>query len=133
MPLLEEVAVYLQSAGITADGTRIFRGSIPLEAPDAMIALIELGGESPVRTHDTPVSRYERPHLQVLIRGEPRDYAAARVKAQDVWIALELVRNMTLSGTFYLAIEARSSPRYLLTDDYARPTIVFDIRCLRSL
>jgi hypothetical protein len=70
--------------------------------------------------------------LQVLTRGAPFGYAAARVKAQAAFVALASVHNQTLSGTFYLGVMAMQSPFFLKNDELNRPLIVFHIRCQKS-
>ena len=102
-----------------------------MAAQDALVALIETPGLPPVRTHDA--ARYELPVVQVVSRGMPYGYAAARQKAQAAWDVLDGVRNQTLGTTFYLWIDALQSPGGLGADENNRPVIVFSIRAARAL
>jgi hypothetical protein len=134
--LLEDLGTFLQSNGLGTLAISLFLGSVPMDdprhpTPDELIALIEVPGLPPVRTHDT--ARYEQPMVQVLTRGEPHGYAAARHQAEDAWLLLDGLGNQALSGTFYLWIVAMQSPYFLHTDARNRPVILFNIRCAKAL
>jgi Bacteriophage minor capsid protein len=134
--LLDELASFLQAQGVGAVGNTLFKGGFPLDALEntaPMLALIEVPGLPPVRSHDTPVARYEQPVVQVATRGAPYGYPAARAAAQAAWEALDGVQNASLSGTFYLWLQALQSPYWLRTDDFQRPVILFNLRCARAL
>jgi hypothetical protein len=134
--LLDELASLLQTAGVGTIGSSLFKGQIPLDTPTtvetALVALVEIPGLPPLRTHDTPPSRIGQPVVQVVSRGAPYGYVAARQKAQDAWLALDGVRNQTLSGTDYLFIQALHDPFLLKIDDLHRPYLVFSARCQRA-
>ena len=68
------------------------------------------------------------PVCQVLTRGAPYDYAAARTWAQDIWLALGRIRNQALSGTFYLGVMPIQSVFKLRDDDANRPIMTFQVR-----
>jgi hypothetical protein len=129
--LLDELGTYLQTQGLGTVGTTLFKGHVPLQGPDALLALLEVPGMPAVRSHDTPVARYEQPVVQVLVRGAPHDYQAARETAQTAWEALDGLSNVTLSDVEYLWMQALQSPFWLRTDDYHRPVLVFSVRCAR--
>lgn len=134
--LLDELGVFLQTAGIGTVGVTLFKGTMPLDTPATvetpLVALLEVPGLPPQRSHDTPPSRVEQPVIQVVSRGAPYGYAAARATAQAAWDALDGVANQTLSGTAYLMIQALQSPFLLRIDDMHRPTITFTVRCQRA-
>lgn len=80
MALIDDVATFLQAAGVGTVGTDIFKGYQP-ETPDACVTLYATGGY--------PLSEYlpvETPTLQALIRAA--NYAAAQTKAFAVVDAL---------------------------------------------
>jgi hypothetical protein len=129
--LLDELATYLQTTGVGVVGTTIFKGTIPLAGPDALLALVEVPGMAPVLTHDH--TRYEQPVIQCVIRGAPHAYETARVTAQAAWAALDGVSNEALSGVDYLWITALQSVWYLRTDAFHRPHLVFTVRVARAL
>jgi hypothetical protein len=131
MAVLDELASYLQAEGLGTVGTSIFKGSIPLNGPDTLVALIEIPGFPPTHAHDA--TRYEQPVLQVAVRGSAHGYATARQQAQDAWNVLDGVHNVVLSGTAYLWLQALQSPYWLKSDDFHRPVFVFSVRCARAL
>jgi Bacteriophage minor capsid protein len=133
--LLDELATYLQTAGVGTLSTTLFKGQLPMDVPatveTALVALLEIPGLPPVRSHDA--QRFEQPVVQVVSRGIPYGYEGARDQAQLAWEALDAVSNQVLSGTGYLRIEALQSPYLLKIDDMHRPFIVFSVRCQRAL
>lgn len=137
LPVLDQVGALLQAAGVGTLGSTLFLHALPLEpllpATAPIVALIEMPGGAPVRSHQAQTSRYEQPTLRVAIQGAPDGYAAARQVAQAAWEVLDGISNAVLSGGRYLAIEALQSPYCLRTDAMNRPTLAFNIRCKRSL
>ena len=132
--ILEELATLLQSAGLGP----IIRHALPAQGPSVegappQIALVEMAGRGPVRSLESPPSRYERPVVVVLTRSAPYGYAAARQKAQDAWEVLDGISNQTLSGTRYLWIQALNSVHWIRDDDLARSILSFDVECARAL
>lgn len=85
------------------------RGFIPAE-PDAVIALVESEGMKPVRgmgaSQGAPI--FERPMLEVHVRGPRGDYIAGREAAELVYQKLDHC-STTQSGRRYF-IEAWSAP-----------------------
>ena len=136
--ILDELAAVLQAAGVGISGSTLFKHALPAPGPIVetaapQIALIEVAGLAPVRSHDLPPARYEQPVVSIVTRGAPRGYAAARQKAQEAWEVLDGIGNQPLSGVMYLWIQAVRSPHWIRDDDLARALIVFDVRCARAL
>lgn len=134
---LDEIAAYLQAEGLGTVGTTLFKGGVPLDAPmvtvqDALIALTEGPGLPAIRPHSPRSDTIQQPTLQVIVRGGPFGYAAARLTAEAVYKALDGLANVTLSGTFYLWLLALQPPWPLRTDDLNRPHLVFNVRCARA-
>lgn len=137
MALLDELASYLQAEGLGTVGTTIYKGSFPLDTATTLdrpvLALVEVPGFPPMRSHDSPPSRYEQPVVQVASRGASYGYEAARVQADAAWQALDGLANQVLSGTAYLTVQALQSPFLLKWDEAHRPVLVFNVRCQRAL
>jgi hypothetical protein len=138
MALLDDLASYLQTAGVGTVGSSIFKGLLPLDdpytpVPDLVVALIETPGFAPFHVHDAAAPDFEQPTVQVLARGEPLDYAGARAKAQEAFVALDGLHNQTLGSTTYLWVTAMQSPFYLHSDELLRPIIAFNLRCAKAL
>jgi Bacteriophage minor capsid protein len=135
MSVLDDLGLFLQTAGVGTLGTTLFKGRIPMDAPhvlveDAVLALIEVPGLPANRVHDGPAANIEQPMIQVLSRGHPHDYVEARTRAEAAYVALDGLTNVTLSGTFYLWIYAQQPPFVLRqADEMGRPLIVFSVRC----
>lgn len=134
---LDDIAAYLQGEGIGTIGTTLFKGSIPEDAPlvavhDALVALMETPGLPSSHVHTRAQASFEQPTLQVVIRGAPYGYPAARQKAQDAFEALDGVANVVLGTGAYLWILALQSPFWLRTDELQRPYFVFNVRCARG-
>ena len=136
MALLDELGAYLQTAGIGQLSQTLFKGSLPLDSPattdDAIVALIEVPGSPALRSHDQPPSRIGQPHVQIVSRGAPYGYVAARQKAHDAWMALDGLANQVLSGTKYLMITALQEPWLMRIDSEHRPHLVFTVRIQRE-
>lgn len=133
MALLEELGGYLQTEGLGTLGTTLFLGGLPVDAPnistqDAITALVETPGFPAEYVHDVVSPSRDEPVLQILVRGAPYDYAAAREWAQDIWMALGSIRNQALSGTWYLGVRPIQAVFKLRDDDYARPILTCQFR-----
>jgi hypothetical protein len=136
--LLDEIAAYLQAEGIGTVGTTLFKGSVPQDAPlvavqDALVALIEGPGLPPLRVHTPRADTVEQPTVQIVVRGDPHGYPAARQKAHDTFVALDGLANVTLGSGFYLWVLALQSPFFLRSDDLHRPYLVFNVRVAKAL
>lgn len=136
--ILDDLGTLLQTAGLGTLGQTIFLGSMPLDAPgtttpDAIMALLETPGPGPLLVHDDVLPSIEQPIVQVRVRDAPYAYQAARLRAQQAWQVLSAVHNEALSGTEYLSILPLQSPFPLDTDDFARPHLIFHVRCAKAL
>jgi hypothetical protein len=136
--LLDELGTYLQAQGIGTLGTTLFLGGLPQDSPniavqDACVALIEIPGLPPSHVHTQQQASYEQPVVQIICRGAPYGYPAARTRAQQAWKALDGLSNVVLQGETYLWVLAMQSPFLLRVDEMARPILVFNIRCAKGL
>jgi hypothetical protein len=131
--VLDDLGLYLQTAGLATLGTTLFLGGFPVDAqgtssPDAITTLVETPGLPPEYIHDVVGVSWERPFVQSLTRGAPYDYAGARDWAQDIFLALGQIRNQTLSGTYYFWVMPQQSVTKLRDDDYSRPIMAVQFR-----
>tara|TARA_Y100000310_G_scaffold212376_1_gene213217 strand:+ start:3939 stop:4340 length:402 start_codon:yes stop_codon:yes gene_type:complete len=108
MSFLEEIATYIQAQGHGDIGTDIFGGEMP-DQPDACIAVYESEGREPGETFGNTPPVYDRPHLQILVRGERNDYETPMALCQAIRTDLATLVNTSLSGTYYLRVAARGS------------------------
>lgn len=108
--LLDDIASYLQTAGIGTVGTDIFKGEMPAE-PDNCIGLFEYGGGRPEHAPGAPL---DRPGLQARVRN--LSYPVARQKCQDIQNVLHGIHEQAINGTYYILILANQSPEPLGRD-----------------
>jgi hypothetical protein len=138
MAVLEDLVAYLEAEGHGTRSQSLFAGRVPMDdpgnpVPDAIIALLTIPGMAPLLTHESFAAAIEQPMIQVLTRGTPYGDQAAMVRAMAAWDTLGSVVNLTLSGTLYLAIQARQSPWKLRDDAERRPEYVFNILVQKAL
>ena len=112
MPLLEDVAEYLEDATIGTVGTDIFINQMP-DGVDNCISLHATRGKPPEIVWDA-----EFPGLFIRVRNT--DPAASNAKANDVMMALHKLTNVTMEITPYYFITADGSPEGLGMDDKKR-------------
>lgn len=121
MGMLEEIGTFLEGQGIGTQQTDIFLGDVPQNAPDAVVGIIETSGLAPVYVHDITGPAHNQPTFQIYTRA--LTYAAARLKAKDVFEILGKLQNVALSGTFYQTVRPRQNPFSLGRDDKNRSQI----------
>jgi hypothetical protein len=137
--VLDDLGVFLQTAGLGTLGTSLFKGGWPLDAAggsvqDALLTLIEVPGLPPMYVHDDIAPSLDQPVVQVVTRGAPYGYAAARTRAGQAWVALGSVRNQTLGTTHYLWIRPLHAPHHALgPDEQQRPRIAFNVVCCKAV
>lgn len=138
MPLLDEIASRLddQNLASTSSGADFFlvKAIMPdtTAAGDRVVALFETGGGPP-----SPRPVYHQPTFQVRVRGDAMDatsgaYPAARSQIEKIWLDLNGLGNLSLSGTHYAGIWAEQSPFLLRYDDNQRPELVCNFRAIRT-
>ncbi len=125
MAFLQEVKSYLVTESITDP---IYRGTMPA-TPDTAVALYQYPGEAPSRGFGvTGGVAYERPRLQVVVRGAPYDHDTPLATATSIRDALVKVQGTELSGTQYHWISPLQDPGLYKRDDKERVLIVFNCR-----
>ena len=124
MPMLEELGLALTTptAPITVShgtlATDLFIGVLP-DAPDACIALLEIPGSPPEETM-RPLPVAENQTLQVLVRNP--SFSTAQDTARALWLDLQRLIEVDLSGTRYHAVRSPQSP-FLLERDASRRNV----------
>jgi len=119
--ILDELAQVIAAHGLGTLGTSLFLGRLP-PTPDSVIALRESGGPPPINTFD---ASYERPTLQVLVRGSV--YPTARLHAERLYQALMTVANTSINGVWYIHATPDGPPTLLEHDETGRPILVFNL------
>ena len=106
----------LVAAGIGTFGGNIFIGSQP-DTPDQCIVLYDTGGFPPESGY-----KYDRPTIQISIRGEVGGYADAYAKAQLIKDTLHNWKSESWNVlTRYIGVWAMSDAMFLGQDDKHRP------------
>jgi hypothetical protein len=124
-----EVGTYLAAAGLgLTRGTNLFEGILP-ETPNTAVSLHQYGGDQSLLGFGVTTGvQYERPRLQVFVRGEPGEFTTARDLAHDIRQALAKVQATDLSGTGYHLVIPMQSPQILERDKNERLVFVFNCR-----
>lgn len=130
--VLDDLAVRIATVVSGTVGTDVFKSTLPA-LPDACVAVVETGGLSPTRAFGTAGVQYERPGVQVLVRGAVEDYETARTTAQTLWENLATIETEDLSGTRYYLSENLQEPYPLKVDEQDRPTIGFNMIFTKDL
>lgn len=123
MGFLEDIAVYLASAGVgvyPGTGNPSNRTIYVAELPDVPDAVIALDG-NPGKPKD-PKTDLQYPGLHIEVRAST--YSAAQTKAEAIDAALHGMHDMTLNGHKFVLIQALDVPRKLYIDGRGR-TIFF--------
>lgn len=121
--LEDEIAVYLQQAGLGAVATDIFEFRSP-DSPNSVIVVRGYPGLPPQKVHNTPGISREKPSLQITVRDPRSDVAANR--AMNVYKALQIIKNITLSGTRYMHVTPNSPPSLIGFDKNGRTEVGFN-------
>lgn len=128
--LLNEIGAYLVANGIGVLGTDLFKGPMPA-TPNKCVSILDYGGAAPDTVLGAAGDTQENPRFQLLSRDTT--LVGARAKAQEAFVALGKVKNMTLSGTRYLAIRPIQSPFFLMQDANNRIVYAVNFECQRML
>jgi len=107
--LIDDVASYLQTAGVGTVGTDIFKSYLP-DSANAGIAVLDTGGMSP----NIHVPLYN-PTVQVFIRAAT--YTAGKTKLLAVRTQLHQLANTTMGGTYIYFCLAQSEGGHIGRND----------------
>lgn len=89
----------------------------------------ETGGMSPMNTQDVAPPAYQQPGAQCVAIAKTQ--AAAYARSIAMYNSLVVVRNMTLSGTWYMEIIPSQEPFSFPVDALGRARVIFNIRALK--
>lgn len=127
----DDIAAYLVAKGrgtLPSAGPPIVAGTIFVNdkpsTPDACICIFGYAGQAPEWTN---TSKYDRPSVQVLVRGAKNAAGTARTLIETIYKDLDGLTNTTLSGTYYQKIEAvQSGPTPMGKDENGRIEYVWN-------
>ena len=124
--VLDDLATRIATTISGTVGTNIFKSTMPT-TPDAVVALYETGGLSPIKRLGTKGIDWERPAVQVVVRGAPGDYQTARTTSQTIFEDVASIETEDLSSTRYYMSDPLQEPFGLTVDDQDRPTVAFNV------
>ena len=126
MAALDDLADELEDNAVVGGSTDwdIHLGILPDDETKAVAIFEDTGGEPDNQTEDT--NQYDRPHFDVLIRGDVYEYSAARTKAQEV---SDQLHDATITGWNY--IYAKGTPVLHSWDRNNRPILQVGFHAMR--
>jgi hypothetical protein len=124
--VLDDLATRIATTISGTVGTNIFKSTMPT-TPDAVVALYETGGLAPEKRFGTKGIDWERPAVQVVVRGAPGDYETARTTIQTIFEDVSKIEAENLSSTRFYLSDPLQEPFGLTVDDQDRPTVAFNI------
>lgn len=130
--LLDEIATKLISAAVGVAGSTAswsVKKNFVSPSPDRIIVVTETGG-FPNQGHASAL--IDKPTFQLRVRGPKGGSSTARTKIGDARTALEGVNAVTLTGRYYVMIQAHAEPTFLGFDANQRPEYVMNFTALRS-
>jgi hypothetical protein len=113
------------SLGLTF-ATDLFVSDTP-DSPDECVVVFDTGGEDPAAQHT-----YEKPTVQIRVRGRKGDYLNAYALAGDVKNVLHGLTDEVLNGARYIGIWAVGDVLFLGQDDNKRPLLTINFRLHRT-
>lgn len=125
----------IETAGLATYGVDLFLGTLPSD-PSLCCALIEYGGEPPLRTQNEGAAHSsaqggERPRFQLLCRAT--DYETGRSLIQSIWEVLDAIVNEEIVGTFYQRVSAVQQPFLLERDENDRWVFVANFTATKTV
>jgi hypothetical protein len=121
-----DIKDFLVNAGIGTFGTDLFVSKEP-ESPNACVTVYDTGGFDAEAAYT-----YDRPTVQVRVRGDKQDYSDAFTKAQSVRDELHGKYNETINGTRYVGIWIQGDIFTLGYDANDRPILAVNFRMHRT-
>lgn len=115
-----------ESALGLAIGTDLFVSEMPA-TPDACVAVYDTGGYNPQPNYD-----YQRPTVQVRVRGAKGAYVTMHALAQLIRDLLNGSHDVTESGARYIGMWAEGDVLFLGYDDNHRPQASINFRLHRT-
>jgi hypothetical protein len=100
-------------------GTNLHIALMP-DTPDLCVCLYDHPGQAP-----NPSYRYDKPNVQIIVRGKQNGHADAYALAESIKELLRQVHNVEISSTRYIGVWVSSDIADLGFDEKVRP--VFSI------
>jgi len=118
----KDIADFLQTQGVGTVGTDIFVGKMPPDISQNM-TVYDTGGLSP-----NPKWLRDEPTVQVMVRGDERDYEATYTLALDVKNALLGCSPTTINSKSYVFFNMLGDITFLKHDQSERPMFSLNFR-----
>jgi len=122
---IKDILVATSSLALTF-GADLFVSEMP-EIPDECVCVYDTGGFEPEANFV-----YERPTVQVVVRGTKGDYVAAYNLIQSIRNTLHALANHTTNGARYIGIWCQSDIMSLGYDKNHRPMLSVNFRIHRT-
>lgn len=126
---LDEITAYIATQDLNRVlDTNMFIGIMPpsdainAATLNTVISLIEYGGRPSEHDLGTSKLRIVFPMVQILCRGVANDYKSPRLALETIVGFMAQVINQTLSGVYYLGIDAQGEPGFINRDENFRVT-----------
>jgi hypothetical protein len=110
-------------------GTDLFISEMP-SIPDACVCVYDSGGYAPDGCLDG--AQFERPTIQIQVRGARGGYLIAHELAQSIRDALHGLADYEINGARYLGMWLEGDVNYIGQDDNNRPILSLNFRLERT-
>lgn len=120
--LLDDVAGYLEDAGLGTVGTTIFKSYMP-DAANSGLCVLDTGGIMPDKELPT-----RSPTFQILVRGVT--YTAGLAKIDAVRDTLHQIKNATIGNTFFYYILAQGEGGHIGRNERGLDEFSMNFLCL---
>jgi hypothetical protein len=121
-----DIKDFLVAAGVGTFGTDLFVSEEPQD-PDAVVTVYDTGGFDSEASYE-----YERPTVQVRIRGAKGGYIAAANKAIAIKAELHGKYSETINNARYIGIWMQGDILPLGDDEKGRPVLTVNFRIHRT-
>ena len=125
-PPSQDIKDFLVDAAVGTFGTDLFISKEPT-TPAACVTVYDTGGFDP----DAHLV-YDKPTVQIRVRGARGGYQAAFAKAQAVRTALRTIFNEVKNGTRYIGVWILGDITAIGDDEEGRPVLVVNARIHRT-
>lgn len=130
MSVLLDLAQHLENENVGTLWSDVFVGRTP-DQPDRLVVLQTYAGDTSRIRDANNIPTDERFNVQVLVRAEPNNQAAAETLAHDAYDAIQFRSRTLASGRRYAYARAVQQPAFLTTDETARPIVGFNVEVRR--
>lgn len=127
-PPSEDIKDILEGTSVLAltFGTDLFISEMP-PTPDQCVCVYDTGGYDPEVNYT-----YERPTIQIRVRGAKGDYIAAHALTQSIRDTLNGEHNYTINSARHIGIWTVGDVLFVGYDDNHRPLLTVNFRLHRT-